>query len=147
MEWVELLLPYAKSLGAVTFAAAGNCWGGYMVMRLSSYAEFKAGKHSFHAYTVVSLVGELRSYLQDLGEASVHFRYFFWFNIAAVFLFLLKGHTVRRFFDFRFFQQSSSRDPRKSTNAVSILMILMKIRSYFIDGDYMKENKLLYNQM
>ncbi len=40
-----MLLPYAKSLGAVTFAAVGNCWGGYMVMRLSSYAEFKAGKH------------------------------------------------------------------------------------------------------
>jgi len=44
MEWVEMLLPYAKCLGAVTFAAVGNCWGGYMVMRLSSYAEFKAGK-------------------------------------------------------------------------------------------------------
>jgi dienelactone hydrolase len=43
MEWVEKLLPYAKSLGATTFAAVGNCWGGYMVMRLSSYTEFKAG--------------------------------------------------------------------------------------------------------
>jgi dienelactone hydrolase len=44
MEWVEQLLPYAKSLGATAFAAVGNCWGGYMVMRLSSYTEFKAGK-------------------------------------------------------------------------------------------------------
>lgn len=52
-EWVELLLPYALSLGATTFAAVGNCWGGYMVMRLSSYAEFKAGVCLHPAITVV----------------------------------------------------------------------------------------------
>ena len=27
-----------------TFGAVGTCWGGYMVLRLSSYGEFKAGE-------------------------------------------------------------------------------------------------------
>lgn len=54
VEWVEQLLPYAKSLGALAFAAVGNCWGGYMVMRLSSYGEFKAGVSLHPAITVVA---------------------------------------------------------------------------------------------
>jgi hypothetical protein len=110
MEWVELLLPYAKSLGAVTFAAAGNCWGGYMVMRLSSYAEFKAGKHSFNVYTlqyssvIDSLVGELRSYLQDLKgrQLDIFASFFPGPTSLRAFLFPLKGKNVRTFFDFRF---------------------------------------------
>ena len=29
-----------------SFGAVGTCWGGYMVLRLSSYGEFKAGTMS-----------------------------------------------------------------------------------------------------
>jgi hypothetical protein len=75
MEWVELLLPYAKSLGAVTFAAAGNCWGGYMVMRLSSYAEFKAGKHSIIAYSVIGWRAPV--FLQDRKKSPENFCFLF----------------------------------------------------------------------
>ena len=42
-DWVETILPYARSQGAKVFGCAGTCWGGYMVMRLSAYNEFKAG--------------------------------------------------------------------------------------------------------
>ena len=42
-DWVETILPYARSQGAKVFGCAGTCWGGYMVMRLSAYSEFKAG--------------------------------------------------------------------------------------------------------
>merc|ERR1712179_16702 len=49
-DWVETVLPYARSHGAEIFGVAGTCWGGYMVLRLSSYGEFKAGA-SFHPAT------------------------------------------------------------------------------------------------
>jgi len=49
-EWVEKILPYARQHGAETFGAVGTCWGGYMVLRLSSYGEFKAGA-AFHPAT------------------------------------------------------------------------------------------------
>jgi len=49
-EWVETILPYARSNGAEVFGCVGTCWGGYMVMRLSAYGEFKAGV-SFHPAT------------------------------------------------------------------------------------------------
>jgi hypothetical protein len=103
MEWVELLLPYAKSLGAVTFAAVGNCWGGYMVMRLSSYAEFKAGKHSIIAYSVIGWRAPV--VLQDKKES--HQKILASFSRTKIapnfFIFMSEGFLLG------FFQQLSSR--------------------------------------
>jgi len=59
-DWVEKILPYARAHGAEVFGAVGTCWGGYMVLRLSSYGEFRAGA-SFHpatSYVVENLLQE-----------------------------------------------------------------------------------------
>ena len=52
-EWVETILPYARSQGAEVFGCVGTCWGGYMVMRLSAYGEFKAGVSLHPATTCI----------------------------------------------------------------------------------------------
>jgi len=69
-EWVEKILPYAREQGGQTFGVAGTCWGGYMVARLSSYGEFKAGV-SFHpATTFIAeniLKEELYEVLDEVG--------------------------------------------------------------------------------
>jgi len=59
-EWVEQLLPYARSHGAETFGAVGTCWGATMVMRLSSYGEFKAAAcmHPALSFIVESILKE-----------------------------------------------------------------------------------------
>jgi len=49
-EVCDLLLPYARQHGATVFGAVGTCWGGYLVARLCSYGEFRAGV-SFHPAT------------------------------------------------------------------------------------------------
>ena len=66
-EVCDLLLPYARWVardtchiihvprdarqhGATVFGAVGTCWGGYLVARLCSYGEFRAGV-SFHPAT------------------------------------------------------------------------------------------------
>ena len=53
-EWVETILPYARSHGAEVFGCVGTCWGGYMVMRLSAYGEFKAGVSLHPATTCIA---------------------------------------------------------------------------------------------
>jgi len=53
-DWVETILPYARSQGAKVFGCAGTCWGGYMVMRLSAYNEFKAGVSLHPATTAIA---------------------------------------------------------------------------------------------
>ena len=40
----------ARQHGATVFGAVGTCWGGYLVARLCSYGEFRAGV-SFHPAT------------------------------------------------------------------------------------------------
>ena len=42
-EVCDKILPYARAQGATVFGSVGTCWGGYMVARLSSYGEFRAG--------------------------------------------------------------------------------------------------------
>ena len=49
-EVFDTILPYAKEQGAKVFGCVGTCWGGYMVSRLSSYSDFRAGV-SFHPAT------------------------------------------------------------------------------------------------
>ena len=46
----DSLLPYARAQGATLLGCVGTCWGGYMVARLSSYSDFRAGV-SFHPAT------------------------------------------------------------------------------------------------
>ena len=46
----DSLLPYARAQGATVLGCVGTCWGGYMVARLSSYSDFRAGV-SFHPAT------------------------------------------------------------------------------------------------
>lgn len=41
------VLPWAKEQGAKIFGAIGTCWGSYVVLRISSHPDFKAGV-SFH---------------------------------------------------------------------------------------------------
>jgi len=46
----DTILPYARAQGAKVFGCVGTCWGGYLVARLSSYSDFRAGA-SFHPAT------------------------------------------------------------------------------------------------
>jgi len=69
-EWAEVILPYARSYGAVTFGAVGTCMGAYSVMRLCSYGEFKAGASIHPATTFVTtqlLKEDLYEVLDEVG--------------------------------------------------------------------------------
>merc|ERR1712079_882093 len=54
-----IVLPFARSKGAQEFGAIGTCWGSYMVIRESSYPEFRAGVswHPSHS-PITGLVSE-----------------------------------------------------------------------------------------
>ncbi|XP_023330507.1 carboxymethylenebutenolidase homolog isoform X2 [Eurytemora carolleeae] len=67
-EWVENLLPYARSKGAEVFGAVGTCWGAYLVTKLSSYAEFKAGACFHPALTLVTELALQQNLYELLDE-------------------------------------------------------------------------------
>lgn len=55
----DVVLPFAKELGATSFGAIGTCWGSYMVVRQGSYSEFKAGVSMHPSHSPISgLLGE-----------------------------------------------------------------------------------------
>merc|ERR1719494_1322391 len=58
----NIVLPMAKSLGGNSFGCIGTCWGGYMVIRESSYPEFKAGISMHPSHSPISaLLGEVEA--------------------------------------------------------------------------------------
>jgi len=67
IEWVEELLPYARSVGAEIFGAVGTCWGASLVTRLCSYGEFKAGA-SMHPATTAIIQTILNQDLYEILE-------------------------------------------------------------------------------
>lgn len=63
------VLPYAEKHGAETYGAIGTCWGSYMVLRLASYPNMKAGVSMHPSHTPISqLLGESE---EDLLKGSL----------------------------------------------------------------------------
>lgn len=58
-DWENIILPYSLKNGAKTFGTIGTCWGTYVVVRLASYVEMKAGVslHPSHS-PVINMLGE-----------------------------------------------------------------------------------------
>jgi len=55
----DVVLPFAKELGATSFGAIGTCWGSYMVVRQGAYPEFKAGVSMHPSHSPISgFIGE-----------------------------------------------------------------------------------------
>jgi len=145
--WIEMKMTVQYTTSSICCRWSGwSCccrtpspWAQWPLLRLATAgaATWSWGSPAMQSSRLVSiLVGDLRSYgvfynCRLKGEASGHF---FWLisgptslrTLFIYFLYFLKGTLC----DLRFFQQSSSRNPRKLTNAVSILMVLMKIISY-----------------
>lgn len=55
----DVVLPFAKELGATSFGAIGTCWGSYMVVRQGAHPDFNAGVSMHPSHSPISgLIGE-----------------------------------------------------------------------------------------
>merc|ERR1712136_1459 len=53
-DFEEIVLPFAKEHGALSFGAIGTCWGSYMVLRECAFHGFKAGISMHPSHSPIS---------------------------------------------------------------------------------------------